>query len=288
MKLERQEFVLLQGYIHELCGLAIDDQKQYLVQQRLEPLAVACKCQSFGEFHACLRGGGVPALATEVINAITTNETYFFRDEHPFATIQATIFPQLAAAVRKRFMSGGFGAKIRIWCAASSSGQEPYSLAMLIDEFVAANGQLGVSRDHFSILGTDISPKMGARFLAGSYNQFEVMRGLSPARLQRYFDREGDSWTVKASLRKMVEFRCLNLTKPFQGLGRFDFILCRNVLIYFDEAARSRVFEQFHQMLEDDGYLLLGSTENVYGLTARFESQRLGETLVYRKKGTAK
>lgn len=288
MELSTQEFQLIREYIRGICGLAIPDEKMYLVRQRLQPIAEALHCKTFLEFHACLMHAGRERrqLVDDVIGAITTNETSFFRDGHPFEAFERKILPGLAELVRQRKarVPPRRGAKARIWCAAASTGQEPYSLAMLISEHVAAWRHTGLDETDFEILASDVSSHMLARSMAGAYNQVEVSRGLSRERVEKYFTRHDQLWIIDDAVRQMVEFRQVNLIEPFTRLGGLDVIFCRNVLIYFDDATRKRILEQFHEMLTREGCLFLGATENVYSVTDRFESLREGKTVLYRKR----
>lgn len=286
MELSKQEFDLLRSYINEVCGLTIHQDKNYLVRQRLEPLVLKAKCSSFYDYYQKLIQAASPQAKKEVIEAITTNETFFFRDNHPFEAFRNVILPELGKKVyeRKERAVERKGAKVRIWSAASSTGQEAYTLAMLTDEYIWANSYRGISRDDFEFMATDISSEVLAKAITGKYNQIEIQRGLPPAYRAKYFEQEEDGWRIKDEIRSMVEFRQINLTQHFTMLGGFDVIFCRNVLIYFSNEANVRIFDQFHQMISEKGYLILGSTENVYGTTEHFESNQIGETLVYRKR----
>jgi chemotaxis protein methyltransferase CheR len=172
---------------------------------------------------------------------------------------------------------------VRIWCAAAATGQEPYSLAMLVDDYLRANRARGASERDFRILATDVSAKVLASAAAAEYSEWEMGRGLTATQVERYFEKRGERWVLREPVRRLVEFRRLNLLQPLAGLGTFDVIVCRNVLIYFDTDTRRRLCEQFHALLADDGWLLLGSAESLYGITPLFESQRFGHTLLYHK-----
>lgn len=285
MEISGSEFSLMQDKIHSLCGVLIGADKRYLIQQRLGPVAEDAGCRSFGDLHRKLHNGSSLQLATEVINAITTNETFFFRDGHPFHTLKTSILPNLLERLRERKKrAGAAGSKIRIWSVASSTGQEAYSLAMLIDECLFEYGRLGLTVDDFYILSTDISNAVLNQAREGLYDRLEMSRGLSVDRKRRYFAKNGEKWQIKETLRNMVDFRKMNLTKPFPMLGRFDLLLCRNVLIYFDEKTRTEIYRQFHRLMDAHAYLLLGATENIYQTTELFESLRMGSTLLYMKK----
>ncbi|MCL4203938.1 MAG: protein-glutamate O-methyltransferase CheR [Pirellulaceae bacterium] len=281
MELTRAAFDDLRRSIHRLCGIVLTDDKEYLIRHRLEPVARRCGCRSFDEFRTKLAGSEAARLQEAVIEAITTRETAFFRDHHPFQALRQQILPEL---VRNRRNQGNTtGRPIRIWCAGAATGQEPYSLAILIHELAAASGADGSVPVDFSILATDVSTEALAAAKTGAYQRRQVERGLTAGQLHKYFEPCGDRWVVRPMLRKLVEFRRVNLIQPFNSLGVFDAILCRNVLIYFDEATRRAICGRFHAMLADGGWLLLGSAESLYGVSEQFASVRFGDSLVYRK-----
>jgi chemotaxis protein methyltransferase CheR len=281
VKLSRTTFDELRRLIHQLCGLVLAEDKSYLIRYRLEALVRASGCRNFDEFIARLRGRDGSDLHDPLIEAITTAETSFFRDLHPFETFRREILPVLGETAQARRVAGV--GPVRIWCAAAATGQEPYSLAMLVHDYIQANRAPGAHEGDFQILATDVSAKVLATAAAAEYSEWEVTRGLTPVQVSRHFEQRGERWVVRAPVRRLVEFRRLNLLQPLTGLGTFDMIVCRNVLIYFDEATRRRLCEQFSTMLTNDGWLLLGSAESLYGITTLFESARLGETLMYRK-----
>ena len=287
MNITGPEFSLMQSAVLSLCGVLIGTDKQYLIQQRLAPVAEAAGCKSFGDLHRKLHNGASARLAAEVINAITTNETFFFRDGHPFLTLKAKILPELMERIqRRKQITGASASKVRIWSVASSTGQEAYSIAMLIDECLEENRRFGLTANDFYILSTDISETVLSQAKEGLYDRLEISRGLTVDRKMRYFDQKGEKWQIKKNMRDMVDFRYMNLTKPFPMLGQFDLLLCRNVLIYFDVQARIDIYKQFHKILASQSYLMLGATENIYQMTEMFESERLGATLLYMKKNT--
>jgi chemotaxis protein methyltransferase CheR len=285
MELSQDEFVRLSDYIHGLCGIVIASNKSYLIQQRLEPLVAEMGYRSFGEFYERIAQSRLPEMEQRIIDAITTNETFFFRDGHPFVAFKEHVLPRLATLIRRRKARdvSRKGPTVSLWSAGSSTGQEPYSLAMLIDEYVSANGHLNICKEDFGLLATDISSAALSRAMAGEYTEMEMKRGLSADRMATYFRKNERSWIIHSYIREMIEFRQINLVKPFSLLGGFDIILCRNVLIYFDNATRKRMVNQLYDMLSEGGVLLLGATENLYAITNRFESVYYGKTLLYRK-----
>jgi chemotaxis protein methyltransferase CheR len=284
MELTKQEFHLFRSLIYQNCGLVIPDDKEYLVKQRLEPIAKAENCQSFGEFYLKLRSDVLRGCIMKVIEAITTHETSFFRDGHPYRAFADAIMPELVRKLetRKRLSGSCAKPKIRIWSAASSTGQEPYSLAMLICEHFERRMRQEISTDDFDILATDISRETLAQSMLGEYSKLDVARGLSELRKTRFFSLENDRWIIKDVLREMIEFRQFNLIDNIRSLGNFDVIFCRNVLIYFDDSTKKRILDAMSQMLDRDGYLVLGAMESTYNLTARFDMKKIGESHVYR------
>ncbi|GGE39563.1 chemotaxis protein methyltransferase [Agaricicola taiwanensis] len=252
------DFEFLTRFLHERSGIALSKDKAYLVESRLLPLVRSHKFADLGELIGRLRFGSDAVLAEEVIDAMTTNETFFFRDKVPFDRFTEVMLPQLikARATERR---------LRIWCAACSTGQEPYSLAMLLKERAA---QLPGWK--IEIVATDLSPTVIDRARAGVYTQFEVQRGLPIQLLLKYFEQKGEKWEISPVLKPMVQFRTLNLLRDFSSLGRFDIVFCRNVLIYFDERTRGDIMERIARLMAPDGYLTLGAAETVIGLTNAF------------------
>jgi chemotaxis protein methyltransferase CheR len=264
MDLPGPVFDELRRLIQSLCGVTLSAEKAYLIRHRLEPVVRDNGLSNFEELARRLRGPGCAALQDAVVEAITTGETAFFRDGHPFEAFRRHVLPDLAARGRRG----------RIWCAAAATGQEAYSVAMTVAEFGGGS---------FSVLATDVSSRALAVARAGEYTRQEVARGLSAAQLARHFEPRGERWAVRESVRRLVEFRRANLVQPFATLGTFDAIFCRNVLIYFDDDTRRRVCAQLHAALADGGWLLLGSAENLYGIADGLESVRLGDSLFYRR-----
>lgn len=282
MDLPRATFDELRRLIHRLCGIVLSDDKAYLVRHRLEPLVRQSGCSSFDDFARKLREPGGTVLHEVVIAAITTGETSFFRDGHPFEAFRLHLLPQLTEAARARAVFDAIP-RVRLWCAAASTGQEAYSLAMLIREHLDTIRGAGTNPVEFAILATDVSATALAKAAAGVYDHWELSRGITPAMLQRHFQKLGRQWIIREPVRRLVEFRRINLIEPVTALGTFDAIFCRNLLIYFDEPTRRRLCAEFYAMLPPGGWLMLGTAENLYGVSERFESVRLGETLLYRR-----
>jgi chemotaxis protein methyltransferase CheR len=240
-------------------GLVLSADKQYLVESRLLPVARRAGLAGLSELVERLKTPKAEPLITEVVEAMTTNESFFFRDKTPFEHLRDTIVPTLFAARAAQ-------RRIRIWCAAASTGQEPYSLVMALREMGAAT-----SGWRIDIVATDISLEVLEKARAGIYSQFEVQRGLPVQLLIKYFMQIGETWQVLPELRAMVQFRPLNLLHDFSNLGMFDLVLCRNVLIYFDHETKTGVLERIARLTEPDGYLVLGAAETVVGLTESFK-----------------
>ncbi len=289
MELSRTAFDLLRAFVHDICGLAIGDDKQYLVRQRLQPLVESTGCGSFEDFYHHVKHNCPAHVREEIIHAITTNETSFFRDEHPYRTFKEFVLPRLADVICHRKANPAFccSGPLNIWSAASSTGQEPYSIAMLIGEYLDEHPHKGIAANDFRILATDISKDVLAYAVAGKYTDMEVQRGVSPQRLAKFFRKEGTQWHINERLRPLIEFRQANLAGSFVGLGTFDVIFCRNVIIYFDMETKIKVLSQMTRMLSNDGFLFVGTTENTYGLTDAFETVRYGETVLYQKRSNA-
>jgi chemotaxis protein methyltransferase CheR len=253
------DYDFLRKFLKDRSGLVLSNDKQYLVESRLMPVARANGLAGLGELVAKLKGYGAEKLAVAVTEAMTTNESFFFRDKVPFDHFRDTIMPAL--------MQARAGTrKIRIWCAAASTGQEPYSLAMCLKEM---GPQLAGWR--IEILGTDLSGEVLEKAKAGIYSQFEVQRGLPIQLLLKYFTQTGDVWQIAPELRGMIQYRPLNLLGDFSPLGPFDVVFCRNVLIYFDQATKTDVMNRMARLLPPDGFFLLGAAETVVGLTDAFK-----------------
>ncbi len=280
-----REFNELRRYIRDVCGLHIQDSKRYLVQQRLEPLLQESGCQDFSQFYALLENAPDRELREQIIAAITTNETSFFRDAHPFETFRNHILPSLCNRLGQDHAAGR-PERIRIWSAACSTGQEPYSLAMdILQSLHPVNGRAphGLQPHNFHILGTDICETVLVRAREGCYREAELARGLDGAMMERFFIREDDCRRAAPELRDMVEFQRLNLLEPYGLPESFDVIFCRNVLIYFDDPTKRSITALLARKLRSHGFLILGAAENLYGVGLGFRSEKIGRTLVYRK-----
>jgi chemotaxis protein methyltransferase CheR len=285
MKLTAESFDAIRKAVHDLCGIVIGDDKQYLVVSRLEPVLERLGLPSYEAFVRALGRPDATQVRELLIEAITTRETSFNRDGHPFEELRRLILPELARRlIERRVSSAPTTPRCRIWCAAVATGQEAYSVAMAISDFLATRPGIGLTLADFPILATDISQGALAVARAGRYSAEGVRRGVSEALLARYFVRNGDGWIIAEPLRRAVDFRQLNLVLPLPNLGTFDLILCRNFMIYLDEAARRRLYLGLHQALNPSGLLIVGAAEALYGMTDAFTTERLGSTYAYRKK----
>jgi chemotaxis protein methyltransferase CheR len=253
------EFDFLRESLKRHSGLVVSADKQYLLESRLLPVARKAGLDRLSALIGALKGDNAEALMTAVVEAMTTNESFFFRDKVPFDNFCSTVLPALQA-VRRHSRS------IRIWCAAASTGQEPYSLAMALREMDG-----GVTGWHIEVIATDISNAVLEKARQGLYTQFEVQRGLPIQLLIKYFGRNGEMWQIAPEIRAMVKYRQLNLLSDFSDLGVFDLIFCRNVLIYFDQETKIDILDRLAEVIADDGFLVLGAAETVVGLTDRFK-----------------
>ena len=252
------DYEYLRKFLKERSGLDLSVDKQYLVESRLTPLARKANLAGIDELVQQIKNGSA-AVASDVVEAMTTNETFFFRDKLPFDHLREMIIPDLLKARAAR-------RSLRIWCAAASTGQEPYSIAMCLKEMGAA-----LSGWRIEIIGTDISQQVLEKSKSGIYSQFEVQRGLPIQLLVKYFKQNGEMWQIAPEIRSMIQYRPLNLLQDFSSLGKFDLIFCRNVLIYFDQEMKTQIFGRLGKAMEPGGFLALGAAETVVGLTNAFK-----------------
>jgi chemotaxis protein methyltransferase CheR len=277
IKITPEELQLISKYIHDISGIYLDKSKSYLFETRLGSIAEAHGCSSYRELHQKASRDASKKIEREIIDAISTNETLFFRDKGPFDLLQHKLLPEIID--RRSEKSGKLRIPIKIWSAAASTGQELYSIAIIIKELIGDAPNYSVK-----LLGTDISNTAITQASMGKYNKFEIERGLDRKFLQKYFTLFGDTWKIKDEIRAMVNFRKLNLMLPFNALGKFDIIFCRNVAIYFTLEDRKKLFNKIADVLADDGYLIIGSTESLTGVCPRFVPKRHLRTIFYQKK----
>lgn len=272
---DQAEFDQFRQFLEDACGISLGDNKQYLVTNRMRRLMDDHKISNFGELVRNLKLGINRKLKEQVIDAMTTNETFWFRDIYPYDHLKNILFPQLMSGNNKMF------GPIRIWSAACSSGQEPYSISIMAEEFKSRN--MGTLPRQIQIVATDLSTTVLDQARKGEYDKLSVMRGLSNERLERFFDKTPDnSWRVKSMLRDRIDFRPINLMDSYAALGKFDIVFCRNVLIYFNADLKRQILQKIHAALKPQGILYLGSSEGLAGAADLFEMVRCEPGILYR------
>lgn len=274
MPLNAPDFEYVRGLLQDSAAIVLDPGKEYLVETRLEPLARTEGFATLSSMVEALRTRPEKGLRQRVVDRMTTNETSFFRDLHPFEALKRTILPELIAL---RAATGERA--LNIWCAACASGQEPYSIMMLIRETFPALADWNVR-----ILATDLNAAMLDRARAGIYTQLEVNRGLPAMMLVKHFQKTGDQWRISDSIRRGVEFRELNLAREWPPMPRMDLVFLRNVMIYFHTDAKQKILAQLRSLLRPDGRLFLGAAETTYGLDDAYERVVFGPAAAYRLK----
>jgi chemotaxis protein methyltransferase CheR len=259
MTIEPQDFDYLSQLIQERSGLVLTEDKHYLLESRLLPIIRRLKLDSITALVADLKRNPLPETLVEITEAMTTNETSFFRDAKPFEQFRQITLPHLVKHAKNK--------KIRIWSAACSTGQEPYSLAMCILEEAAKLGDVEVE-----IVATDLANHVLRKAEDGVYTQFEVQRGLPVLLMVKYFEQRGDKWRVRENVRSLVSYKQANLLEDVSGLGQFDMVFCRNVLIYFDVPTKAKVLANIHKQMLPHAVLSVGSAETLYGITEKFKA----------------
>lgn len=267
--ISKSDFNYVRDLVRRHSAISLEPDKAYLIETRLAPLARQTGFDSLQALIASLRTKPGTDLRDRVIEAMFTHETSFFRDGHPFEILKSVILPSLLA---KRPL----GQNLIIWCAACSSGQEPFSVAMLAREHFP-----DLARGRLRMIATDLSESILARAREGLYTQTEINRGLPPALLARYFDKQGSCWRLKLEIRRMVDFQRSNLAEEWPNLPSPDIIFMRNVLIYFDQETKKSILSKVRKTLKPDGYLILGSSETTLNLDPTFESISIGKTVCY-------
>jgi chemotaxis protein methyltransferase CheR len=272
---DQAEFDQFRQFLEDACGISLGDNKQYLVTNRMRRLMDEHKIASFGDLVRSLKQGLHRKLKDAVIDAMTTNETFWFRDVYPYDHLKNTLFPQLMNPANKAF------GPLRIWSAACSSGQEPYSISMMVEEFKQKN--MGSLARQVQIVATDLSTTILEQARQAEYDKLSVMRGLSNERLDKFFDKTpAGNWRVKALLRDRIDFRPINLMDSYTGLGKFDIVFCRNVLIYFNADLKRQILQKIHAALKPQGILYLGSSEGLAGAADLFEMVRCEPGILYK------
>jgi chemotaxis protein methyltransferase CheR len=276
--LTTQDIDAVCGLVNDLCGVYLDESKGYLIEARLSELVKHSGCESYAEFARKARTDADSTVRSKIVDAITTNETLFFRDTSPFDALLNKVIPETIDSKA----GTPYPKRIRIWSAACSTGQESYSIAMLLSEMLP-----DVHDWDINILGTDISDEVVARASRGWYAAHEIERGLAPARLQRFFQAENNGWRVKDSLRALCSFERRNLLDPNSARGKFDVIFCRNVAIYFTPGARKDLFLRLTTALTIEGWLFVGSQESLRDVGPQFVPEQHCRAICYRPNLTA-
>ena len=275
MTLQLEDFHFFRGLLQRRSAIVLEEEKAYLVESRLSVLSHREGFRSLKALATHLRSNGDDALQRKVVEAMTTNETSFFRDGHPFEGLRQGVFPELLKRrAGERCLS--------VWCAACSTGQEPYSVAILLREHFPL-----LEKWNIRIIASDLSTDVLARARLGRYCDAEVTRGLPPKLLEKYFRREGEEWEIRADLRRMVEFRSINLIDAWPALPALDMVLLRNVLIYFDVPTKRAILDRVRKVLRPDGYLLLGGSETTLNLHNGYDRLQTGPSICYQPRPNA-
>ncbi len=262
-----ENYRFLQESVYSEVGIVLEDNKQYLLEGRLQPIAVKLGLGSVNELCQTLRHSANAGMTRMVAEAMTTNETYFFCEPQHYEAIKTLLLPRLKAEV-------GQARRLRFWSAASSTGQEAYSLAMLMLE-------QGIQAPIIQILGTDFSSKVVERAKSGLYQQIEVNRGLPTSLLLKYFRRVGTNWQLNENVTQTASFETFDLRGSMRTMGPFDLVFCRNVMIYFDNETKRKMMKQIHSTLFRGGWLLIGGAETPTGMSECFQEQRIGSATIY-------
>jgi chemotaxis protein methyltransferase CheR len=274
------EYEKLRMKIEEKCGISMGPDKAYLLESRLGSLLAEYGLSSFGELYQMIAGSGDSDIIEKVIDAVVTNETYWFRDKAPWSVLEDILVPEYIQE-----LADGKRSKVRIWSAACSSGQEPYSAAMCIDRRLARSGNSSVSLSQFDILATDISGTIVQMACMGRYDSISMSRGLDEEYRNLYFENCGRLWKISDRMREAVRFMQFNLQDDFARLGRFDVIFMRNVLIYFSDKLRQEIIRKAASVLEKNGVLFLGSSELFTENDGSFSQEQYGDSVYYILRG---
>lgn len=275
VKLGSEEFQEFRDYLQKIAGIDLSPNKQYLVATRIRRILIEYKCSALSELTALIKSPAHRSARQKVIDVMTTNETFWFRDIYPFDYLKSKIFPELHKQHPK--------SRLRLWSAACSSGQEPYSLSMTTEEFIKSN--FAAKNMNLEIVATDLSSEILDQAKQGVYDQLSISRGLSNQRLRDFFDPlKDDCWKAKSNINKRISFRPLNLQDSYVTLGKFDIVFCRNVLIYFSPELKKDILTRIHGALRPGGYLFLGSSESLAGASGLFEMVHCNPGVVYKAK----
>jgi len=275
--LNNDEFLLLKEYIKQECGIVLGEEKAYLIESRLVRLIYETGCQSFREFYHMAKNDTTQQLKMKIIDAITTNETLWFRDLKPWMVMRDILIPKYIDELRS-----GKKQRIVIWSAATSTGQEAYSFAMLVDE--ALKKEPMVKKSQFEILATDISTSALYMAISGRYNSIVMSRGMLPGYTEKYFTEANSIYEISNEIKSMVSFKPFNLQNDFAHLPMCDLIFCRNVAIYFSAEFKKELFKKVHDQLFPDGHLFIGSTESLIGYSTDYEQLEYQKSIYYKPK----
>jgi len=273
-KISPGELKIFIPYVNKITGIVLDQSKAYLVESRIGPLLDTLGCESYNKLYIKARSDSSKQVEKSIIDAITTNETYFFRDKTPFDLLKFKIIPDHIDKIKAS--SPAMRPTLSIWSAACSTGQEVYSIAMALKEIIP-----DIFKWQITLMGADISDAAIQQASMGRYNKVEVERGMAPTQIQKYFTQEGNQWKVKDELRAMVQFKKGNLLQPFLGFPKFDIILARNVAIYFSMDNRKIMYSQIANQLKPGGTLMIGASESIMGLTDRFAQRNYMSSTFY-------
>ncbi|MBU0992229.1 MAG: protein-glutamate O-methyltransferase CheR [Proteobacteria bacterium] len=279
LSISTNEFLLIRDIIHEKTGIFLAENKKYLIETRLSHLVNESHCKSFTDYYFKIKEAKrTSPLITDLVDAITTNETLWFRDTHPFSILEKKIFPELNEGLQS-----GENKKIHIWSAACSTGQEPYSIAMLALEL---SGRLQFSQtfyEHVKVFATDVSTRALSIAESGKFDSIAIGRGLPSYYIDKYFTKEDNAWTISPEVRQMIKFKNFNLKEPVAGImGPFDVIFIRNVMIYFSENFKKELFRRIESVLKPSGFLILGTGESVTSYSERFDMINFEGSICYR------
>jgi len=278
LEIDQTEFRLWARYVYDISGISLEPAKSYLIESRLGPLLKEYACRTFRDLYQKSRMDGTKTIEKRIVDQITTNETFFFRDNAPFEMLKYKLLPDIVDRKTQKAFSNS-PVVLRIWSAGCSTGQEVYSIAIALKEIL-----VDLNKYNLTVLGTDISGMAIVRASQGTYRQLEMDRGLTSERMEQYFVREGEAWRIKDEIRAMATFKKMNLMQPFAGLGKFDIIFCRNVAIYFTMDDRKKLFRHIEDVLAADGGLIIGSTESLTGIAPQFEPKRYLRSVFYQLK----
>lgn len=279
LSITSNEFQLLRDLIEKECGIELRSDKAYLIETRLAKLVIESGCDTFGEFYLKAKASDDANLKTKIVDAITTNETLWFRDEAPFRVLRDTVLPELYAKIKQGQKKG-----VRVWSAACSTGQEPYSVAMILSELVAQGKIHPADKARFSILATDISTSALRLAKSATYDPISMSRGMLPGFKEKYFEEQERVCVLRDEIKEMVTFQTFNLQNSLASLGKFDIVMLRNVTIYFAHDFKVQLFQKIADVLSPDGYLVLGSSEILSGYSDDFVQRDFGRLHFYQLK----